>query len=42
MMRYPDTLTESESQYISAFEKRKKSEALDEDREFYDTHPSRT
>ena len=35
---YPDTLTESESQYINALKKRKKSEALDEDREFYDTH----
>jgi S-DNA-T family DNA segregation ATPase FtsK/SpoIIIE len=35
---YPDTLTESESQYISALKKRNKREALDEDREFYDAH----
>jgi len=35
---YPDTLIESETQYINALKKRKKSEALDEDREFYDTH----
>lgn len=35
---YPDTLTESESQYINALKKRNKREALDEDREFYDAH----
>jgi DNA segregation ATPase FtsK/SpoIIIE, S-DNA-T family len=35
---YPDTLTESEVQYINALKKRNKREALDEDREFYDTH----
>ncbi len=35
---YPDSLTESESQYINALKKRNKREALDEDREFYDAH----
>lgn len=35
---YPDTLTESETQYINALKKRNKREALDEDREFYDAH----
>lgn len=35
---YPDTLTESESQYINALKKRNKREALDEDREFYAAH----
>ena len=35
---YPDTLTESEIQYMNALKKRNKREALDEDREFYDTH----
>jgi DNA segregation ATPase FtsK/SpoIIIE, S-DNA-T family len=35
---YPDTLTEPEVQYINTLRKRKKGEALDEDREFYDTH----
>jgi S-DNA-T family DNA segregation ATPase FtsK/SpoIIIE len=35
---YPDTLTESETQYVNALKKRNKREALDEDREFYDAH----
>jgi DNA segregation ATPase FtsK/SpoIIIE, S-DNA-T family len=36
---FTDTLTESEIQYLTALKKRKKTtEALDEDREFYDTH----
>jgi DNA segregation ATPase FtsK/SpoIIIE, S-DNA-T family len=35
---YPNLLTESESQYISALKKRNKREALDEDREFYGAH----
>ncbi|MCM1981999.1 FtsK/SpoIIIE domain-containing protein [Lyngbya confervoides] len=35
---YPDTLTESEIEYINALKKRNKREALDEDREFYDAH----
>ncbi|MEO0397440.1 MAG: DNA translocase FtsK, partial [Cyanobacteria bacterium P01_A01_bin.137] len=35
---YPDTLTESEIQYINILKKRKKREALEEDREFYDAH----
>lgn len=35
---YPNTLTESENQYITALKKRNKREALDEDREFYDAH----
>ncbi|MBD1915010.1 MULTISPECIES: FtsK/SpoIIIE domain-containing protein [Cyanophyceae] len=34
---YPDVLTEEENQYIKALVSRKK-EALDEDREFYDSH----
>jgi DNA segregation ATPase FtsK/SpoIIIE, S-DNA-T family len=35
---YPDTLTELENQYINTLKKRKKGEALEEDREFYDSH----
>jgi S-DNA-T family DNA segregation ATPase FtsK/SpoIIIE len=35
---YPDTLTANETQYLNALKKRNKKEALDEDREFYDTH----
>ncbi|MCG9890105.1 MAG: DNA translocase FtsK [Thermosynechococcaceae cyanobacterium MS004] len=35
---YPETLTDSEIQYINTLKKRKTKEALDEDREFYDAH----
>jgi S-DNA-T family DNA segregation ATPase FtsK/SpoIIIE len=35
---YPESLTESEVQYINALKKRNKREALEEDREFYDAH----
>ncbi|HBY81561.1 MAG TPA: DNA translocase FtsK, partial [Cyanobacteria bacterium UBA11148] len=35
---YPDTLTNAEIQYLTALKKRNKKEALDEDRDFYDTH----
>lgn len=35
---YPNTLTESEIQYLNALKKRNKREALEEDREFYDKH----
>ncbi len=35
---YPETLTEEETQYLNALKKRNKREALEEDREFYDTH----
>lgn len=35
---YPENLTAEETQYLNALKKRNKKEALDEDREFYDTH----
>jgi len=35
---FPDVLTEIEIQYLNALKKRNKKEALDDDREFYETH----